>query len=763
MLLLARCCWPVLLLVFGLSTTLPLAAQETKQPGKLTIDRIFHDNEFQGESYGPVRWLSKHSGYTIKVPSAQHKGFFDIVRVDPATGKQEVLVPAGQLIPPDRSRPLAIEDYQWSKNEGLLLIYTNSQRVWRKNSRGDYWVYDLSSRTLRPLGKDAPPASLMYAHFSPDGRMVAYVRDRDLYVEELTSDRVVRLTQAESPDIINGAFDWVYEEEFGLYDGFRWSPDSKMIAFWQLDTRGVDDYFLVNHIAGLYQQLTRFKYPKTGRPNAACRVGVLTLSRQPGGDLQPKAPHWFKLPGDPREHYIARMDWVGNDRELVLQQLNRLQNTNTLFLADALTGNIEPILVERDRAWVDVHDDMHWLDRSKKFIWLSERSGWQQAYLAPRNGGALRTITPNGCDVMKVASVDENGGWLYYTASPENATQCYLHRVRLDGSQPQRLTPAEPKGWHSYDISPDCRWAIHTYSTFDLPAVVSLISLPDHQVVRILADNKKLHDKVKALERRPVEFFRVDIGNSVELDGWLLKPPDFDPAKKYPVLFHVYGEPAGQTVLDRWGDTKYLWHLLLAQQGYLVASVDNRGTPAPRGREWRKAIYRQIGILNANDQAAAARALLQRWSFADRQRVGVWGWSGGGSMSLNLIFRFPDLYHTALSIAPVTNQRYYDTIYQERYMGLPQDNPQGYRDGSPITHAHQLKGNLLLVHGTGDDNVHYACTEALIDELIAHNKQFTVMPYPNRTHAIREGRNTRRHLFTLLTRYLNQHLPAGGR
>ena len=274
-------------------------------------------------------------------------------------------------------------------------------------------------------------------------------------------------------------------------------------------------------------------------------------------------------------------------------------------------------------------------------------------------------------------------------------------------------------------------------------------------------DNGKLAEKMKALKLGKPEFFRVDIGDGVELDGWCMKPPDFDAQKRYPVLFHVYGEPAAQNVLDHWGSTTYLWHQYLTQQGYIVISVDNRGTPAPRGREWRKVVYRQVGILAPQEQAAAVKELEKKWAFLDPARVGIWGWSGGGSMSLNAIFRFPELYHTAMAVAPVGNQRYYDSIYQERYMGLPEDNVAGYRDGSPVTHAHNLKGHLLLVHGTGDDNVHYANTEAVIDELIAHNKQFQMMSYPDRTHAISEGVNTRRHLFTLLTRYLKQHLPAG--
>jgi dipeptidyl-peptidase-4 len=753
-------------------------AGEAQDAGRLTIDRIFHSAEFRPEPSGPLRWLSRQSAYTTKEPSERVKGFHDIVRTDPASGRREILVSAGQLIPPGAQAPLRIEDYHWSDNDGLLLIYTNSRRVWRKNTRGDYWVFDLSSRALQKLGGAAAPSTLMFARFSPDGSKVAYVRDRDLYVEDLATRKVTRLTTAGAATVINGTSDWVYEEEFDLRDGFRWSPDGSMIAFWQFDTAGVDDYYLVNNIGGLYQQLRRFKYPKVGRPNSACRIGVVRITDLPGLPEIPAELHvgragdvtWLDVVGDPREHYIPRMDWAGNSDEVVLQQLNRLQNTNTVLLArprgrqETLTSmQIRTLLTERDKAWVDVHDHLHWLDSGKQFTWLSERDGWRRLYVVSRSGGQARAVTPAGIDVIDVARADEKTGWVYYLASPQNAAQKYLHRVRLDGTDARQMSPAGQPGTHTYDVSPDARWAVHTFSTFDTPPTVNLIRLPEHTVVRPLAENKALHEKVKALKRRPVEFFRVDIGGGVALDGWCLKPPDFDAGKRYPVLFHVYGEPAGQTVLDRWGGSTYLWHLLLAQQGYLVMSVDNRGTPAPRGREWRRAVYRQVGILAPQEQAAAARAILKRWPFVDAGRVGVWGWSGGGSMSLNAIFRYPELYHTALAVAPVSNQRYYDTIYQERYMGLPGDNPAGYRDGSPITHAHRLKGNLLLVHGTADDNVHYANTEALVNELIAANKQFAMMAYPNRSHSIDEGANTRRHLFGLLTRYLQQHLPPGPR
>ena len=361
---------------------------------------------------------------------------------------------------------------------------------------------------------------------------------------------------------------------------------------------------------------------------------------------------------------------------------------------------------------------------------------------------------------MSVENIDEAGGWLYYIASPDDPKARYLYRTRLDGSGPaERLTPASQVGTHSYQISPGAEWAIHNYSSFGVPPVFDVVRFPEHSVARTLEDNEEIVERLAQLESPPVEFFRVDNGEGVPLDCWMLKPPDFDSTAVYPVLFYVYGEPWGQTVANSWGGPTYLWHLMLSQQGYIVASVDNRGIPAPRGREWRKGVYRKIGVHASADQAAAARVIGNR-PYVDESRIGIWGWSGGGSMSLNMIFRHSGLYNTAMAVAPVPDMRYYDTIYQERYMGLPSDNAADYRLGSPITFADQLEGNLLVVHGTGDDNVHYQGTEALINTLVAAGKQFTMMAYPNRSHGIYEGEGTTLHVYTLLTEYLMDKMPA---
>jgi dipeptidyl-peptidase-4 len=724
-------------------------------PALLTLERIFASGEFRERGLGAYKWSRRTASYfTLEAPQTGGKGR-ELVRNDTATGLKEIVVPGSAFIPEGHSEPLNVESFEFSADESRLLLYTNSRRVWRRNTRGDYWALEVATRQLRKLGGNAAPSTLMFAKFSPDGTRVAYVRENNIYVQDLRSMRIVALTRDGSSTLINGTSDWVNEEELSIRDAFRWSPDGRSIAFWQFDTSGVRQFHLINNTADTYPKITSFVYPKVGETNSATRLGLISAT---GGRVR-----WLEIPGDPRNHYIPHAEWSPDGKRLLVQQFNRLQNTNRVMLADAKSGAIRTVLTETDAAWLENENPAQWMDNGSKFLWLSERDGWRHAYLAGTDGRQFARITGGDFDVIQVEAMDEKNGWLYFSASPENPTQHYLYRARLGGGTPERLSPVAQPGWHTYDFSPDAQWAMHTYSTITNPPVVELVQLPGHKVVRVLADNQKLREKLATLRLPTAELLKVDIGDGVSLDAWCLKPPGLNPSAKYPLLIHVYGEPASQSVSDRWHGGSGLWHWMLAQQGYIVASIENRGTPVPRGRTWRKMAFRQVGILAAQDQAAGVQALLKLWPYADAGRVGVWGWSGGGSMSLNAIFRYPDLYSTAMAVAPNASQLLYDTIYQERYMGLPQDNAENYRLGSPITHASQLKGNLLLVHGTGDDNGHYQGTERLMNELIAHHKHFTVMPYPNRSHSISEGTNTVRHFYGTLTRYLHEHLAACAR
>ncbi|HYW74615.1 MAG TPA: S9 family peptidase, partial [Pyrinomonadaceae bacterium] len=672
----------------------------------MTLDRIFSSSEFRSETFGPARWLKDGSAYTTLEPSPANRAARDIIRYEAATGARSVLIAAASLVPNGAAEPLEIEDYDWSTDGRRLLIFTNSKPVWRQNTRGDYWVFDIAAKKLQQVDPNATPSTLMFAKLSPDGTRVGYVRENNLFVEDLAGKRTTQLTLDGTKQIINGTFDWVYEEELGLRDGWRWSPDGRSIAYWQLNTEGVPDYYLINDTDSLYPKIVTIQYPTAGETNSAGRVGVVSAD---GGPTR-----WLQVSGDPRNNYIARMNWAGNSDEIVLLQLNRRQNLLNVMIGDARSGQTKTILTEKDDAWVDARlDEIPWLADGKRFLWPSERDGWRHAYIASRAGGAPQLITRGEFDVISIEGVDEKAGWIYYIASPDNATQRYLYRTELSGNgKPERVSPVAQPGTHSYTISPDATWAFHNYSTISMPPVIDLVHLPDHRVVRSLAPNSGAIAAVKDLDVNNPEFVKADIGGGVTLDGWVIKPPHFDASRRYPVLIYVYGEPASQTVVDRWGSTRYLWHQMLAQQGYLVMSFDNRGTPAPRGRAWRKVVYRKIGVLAAEEQAAAAR-VVQSWPFVDPKRIAIWGWSGGGSMTLNQMFRYPDIYQVGMSVAPVTDQHFYDTIYQERYMGLPQDNEEDYRRGSPVTHAAGLAGKLLIVHGSGDDNVHYKGTEVL--------------------------------------------------
>ncbi|HEX9166354.1 MAG TPA: S9 family peptidase [Gemmatimonadales bacterium] len=737
----------------------PLAAQQT-DPSLLTVSRIFGTPEFRPESFGPAVWLDGAS-YTTVEDAASGPGR-DIVRYDAATGARTVLVTAASLTLPGRREPLAIDDYSWSAGQRHLLVFTNSKPVWRLNTRGDYWVLDRTSGALRQIGTFAQPSTLMYAKFSPDGTRVGYVVENNLYVEQLATGAVTQLTRDGSRTVINGNFDWVYEEELGLHDGWQWSPDGRRIAYWQLTADRVRDFFLLRNTDSLYSQVVPIQYPKAGEENSAARIGVV--------DAAGSETTWLRFEGDPRNHYLARMDWAASSDELLVQRLNRLQNANEVVLADARTGAVRTLFVDRDSAWVDVVDTQSfppgalglvWVDGGKYFTFVSERDGWRHAYLASRDGKEFRLLTPGAFDVLDVVGVDAAGGWLYYVASPDDPAQRYLWRTRLDGKgRAERLSPADRAGSNGYAPAPGFRYAFHTYSRLGLPTTTALVDLPRHRELRVLAGNAALKGRVAALRSGGHEFLQVAGADGAVLNAWLMKPADFDPAKRYPILFFVYGGPGSQTVMDAWGGSQYLWHLLLTQRGYLVASVDNRGTGA-RGSAFRKAIYRQLGVVETRDQIAAAREFA-KLPFVDASRMGIWGWSYGGFMSLNGLFQGSDVYRMAMAVAPVTHWKYYDNIYTERYNALPQENGVGYDLGSPLTYVKQLKGDLLLVHGSGDDNVHYQNSEALVNALVAANKPFTMMQYPDRNHSI-SGGMTSVHLRELMTRYLDEKLMGAPR
>jgi len=698
--------------------------------------------------------------------SSDGKGIFSLsknalVKTNVLTGDVDTIIGALALNKADLFKKM--DNYSWNEKTRQLLVFANTARVWRYNTKGDYWVFDDLSKKWHQLGKSRPAQTLMFTKLSPDGKKAAYVSEQNIYLEDLKTGAIKALTTDGNRRMINGTFDWVYEEEFACRDGFRWSPDGKKIAFWQVNAAGTKDFMMMDNTAGIYSKPIPVEYPKVGEAPSAVRIGVI--------DLASGKKTWMDIPGDQRQHYIPRMEWAGKD-EVIVQQLNRKQNESMLFLANAATGKAFSIHAEKDAAWIDIlpsiDDDYSyggwdWLDEGKSFLWVSEQDGWRHLYRMSRNGKESLLLTKGNFDVIEIAAVKEKEGYVYFYASPDNATQKYLFRTKLDGSaQPERITPKTQPGTHQYDISPVADIAYHSFSNHKVQYVTEAISLNTHLDNNGKSLVQEAVNKVSNLTS-PLEFFKVKTDEGVEMDGWMVKPENFDPSKKYPVVFFVYSEPAGANVIDRFGvGRNRLYAGDMRKDGYVYVTIDNRGTPVPKGREWRKSIYRKIGIVNIDDQAKAAKEVF-KMGFIDTSRVAVWGWSGGGSATLNLMFRYPEIYKTGISIAAVAFQLTYDNIYQERYMGLPQENREDFVKGSPITHAKNLRGNLLYIHGTGDDNVHYQNAELLQNELIKYNKQFQFMSYPNRSHSISEGEGTTKHLSTLYTNYLKQYCPPGGR
>jgi len=678
----------------------------------------------------------------------------------PSQNKVEV-VNANDLKPGVVASPLRVQSFSFSQDGSKLLIFTNSKRVWRRNTRGDYWVLDLRSKELKQLGKDRPESSLMFAKISPDGTKAAYVSERNIYVEDLATGQVKRLTDTNgTPKLINGTFDWVYEEEFNCRDGFRWSPDSKRIAYWQVDANKIRDYYMLNTTDSVYSQVMPVEYPKVGFPPSPVRIGVV--------GIDDGKTRWMKVPGDPAENYIVRMEWTPSAEEVILQQLNRKQNKSTIYLCNADMGNAKAIYTDTDDAWVSTFNEWlgsetgwYWLDGGKSFLWVSEKDGWRHLYRISTNGKKETLLTQGKYDVMNIALVDEKGGNLFFYASPLKSTQQYLYQVPLNGKGTLRLlSPAKMEGTHRYTVSPSGKYALWTFHNHFTQPMRAWVKLPDHQPLDGEEDLTKKYDP-SAAENSRVELFEITTEEGVTVDGWMVKPDDFDPEKRYPVVFYVYSYPGTHTVYDGWGlGRNSIYNGDLAEDGYIYISLDNRGSDLPKGRAWRKAIYRKVGQVNSRDQALAAKQIMQ-WPFVDTSRVAVWGWSGGGSTTLDLLFRYPEIYKVGISVAPLTNLLLYDNIYTERFMGLPSENMEDYIEGSATTHAKNLQGDLLLVHGTGDDNVHYQNAEVLINELVKHGKLFQMMAYPMRSHGIFEGEGTREHLRAMCTQFLRTHCPPG--
>ncbi|NMM47853.1 S9 family peptidase [Marinigracilibium pacificum] len=726
-------------------------SQESKL---LTLDRIYNSNEFSQDYQNPISWIENGDAYIILEYNDQNQN--ELIKYDSKKQTASPLLSATQLTPEGTSDPIYIEDFTMSEDESKILIFTNSSRVWRTNTKGDYWVYDLNTNKLTQIGSEFPESSLMFAKFSVDNQFVAYVMNFNLYMENFSTGEITQLTNDGTGDIINGTFDWAYEEEFGARDGFRWSPNTSYLAYWQLDASNVGSFNMINNTDSIYSKVIPVQYPKVGQDPSSAKIGILKTR---SGDTQ-----WVKLEGSTIQNYIPAIQWM-NENTLIIQQINRKQNHLKVWVYDLTNNTTRLVYEEKNDSWIDLqYPDVtasHWgdndlkiIDDGKSFIRLTE-DNWRNAYKINIYNGEKTMLSPGAYDVASFGGKSDK--LLYYLASPSSSSQRYLYTVDLKGNQKdKRLTPDSFEGINNYNISPNGKYAIHSHSSALSPTTVDFISLPDHKIIKQLITNEKYKEKLNSLAMPEVEFIKVTTDEGIEVDGRMIKPLNFDGSKQYPVIFHVYGEPWGQVATDNFVG---LWNIMLAQQGYIVIDIDPRGSPCLKGSEWRKSIYRNIGRKNINDLGKAAAEIV-KFPFIDAERVGVWGWSGGGSSTLNLMFRFPEVFKTGVAIAFVANQLTYDNIYQERYMGLPQENKEDFINGSPISHVEGLKGDLLLIHGTADDNVHYQNMELLVNELISKNKQFDMMSYPNRSHGIYEGKNTRRHLYTLITNYFNEKVPV---
>lgn len=731
-------CWIVLI-------PCGLAGQQGTDPSILTLERIFDSDEFEARTPDTGDWLPDGVGYMV----VEDEGTGIVIRDAPTGEVREVLASPAALTPVGADEPLRVAEVQRSAVRPVLLLRVRS---------GAWWLLEEGEGGLRPIG-EPDGTRIQLASLSPAGDRVAYVRDRDLYVEEVASAHVTRLTWDGSDTVVNAVGD-IYS---GMSRrGFEWSPDGTRIAFSQFLTDSVPQYHLVNYTDSLYPSISNFSYVKPGGTLPAARLGIIDLE---GGDME-----WVGLPGDPRNHYVQGYSWIPGSGDLLVSQLARPPRELRLFRVDGSNGSLHELVSERDDTWLDPRP-VHWLrpgemedvtasGPSSEFLWLSERNGWRQLFRVDAEDGDTALLTPGEFDVVSLEGVDHASGHVYFLASPGASAERYLFRVPLDGSGVmERVTPSGERGTHEYEVAPGARWAWRTHSTRDTPPVVDLIALPEHRSVRALEDNAEVARRMQELDVPPTEFFQVQIEEGVELDALVIRPAGFDPDLRYPVVVHVYGMPAGQTVLDRWRGPLHLFHQLLAQRGYVVLSVDNRGTPALKGRAWRRSIYLRHGVLPAQDQAAAVQALESRWRWMDPERTAIYGWSGGGNVSLNAILRHPDVFQVAMPGAGISDHRLYHAGFTERFLGLPSEHPDAYAETAPVRQVDNLRGDLLIIHGTGDPNVHFQNTEVLVNALIDARKRFTVAPYPNRPHGVPD----RYHLHDLYLSFLEARLPPGPR
>ncbi|HDS07691.1 MAG TPA: S9 family peptidase [Bacteroides sp.] len=714
-----------LVLLTGMSAM--LTGQQT---GQITLDDIYREGIFTPERLSGLSSMKDGLHYTIRSGSRIEKYSY-------LTGERtEVLFDADQSDRIDR-----FSGYSFDESEEKILIETNRERIYRRSYYADYWVYDRKEKTLRPVSETGRQ---QLGTISPDGSQVAFVRDNNLYVKDMNETEEMQITfDGEKNKIINGAPDWVYEEEFGFAQGFYWSPDGKKIAFYRFDEQRVREFHMT--IFGeLYPEAYRFKYPKAGEENSVVSIHVY--------DLESGTTRTMDT-GEETDLYLPRIKWTKDAEVLSIMRLNRLQNQLEILHADAATGESRVVYREENKYFISEASDntVTYLPDKKHFILISERDGYFHFYLYDFVNGVISPITSGPFDIDEFVGYDEKDGLLYYTSCEVSPLERHLYSIRLDGKRKKQLSLK--KGTNRADFSRSFEYYILTHSTANIPPEYTL-HRRDGTLIRVLEDNAAIRDTIRRYGFVESEFLTVSTESGQELNAWMMKPADFDPAKKYPLFIYVYGGPESQNVTDSWGG-RTAWFQMLVQQGYMVASVDNRGTNG-RGEEFRKATYMRLGELETIDQVEAA-GWFAKLDYVDEERIGIFGWSYGGFMTSLCMTKGDGLFRMGIAVAPVTSWRYYDTVYTERFMRTPQENPEGYDHNSPVHFAEGLQGKFLLIHGSGDDNVHFQNSMDFAEALVQADKQFEMQFYPNKAHGI-SGGNTTYHLYTRMTGFILENL-----
>ena len=639
------------------------------------------------------------------------------------------------------NKEFKFSDYSFSNDETKLLLITKRKGIYRHSFTAEYYIFDLKKKTLEPVSVNG---AQQLVTFSPDNSKVAFVRENNIYIKDLNSGNEIAITKdGKKNEIINGACDWVYEEEFAFTDAFKWSPDGKHIAFLKFNEADVQQYDL-EFYGELYPKIYKYKYPKAGEDNSIVSVHTYNLDN--------KSTKTMNI-GDNVDIYIPRIDWTTENNELAIQRLNRLQNEWDIIIANPETGNHTVLYSETNKYYIDITDNLIFTDDGKSFIFTSEASGFNHVYIGSKDLKTLKQLTKGDYDVESLLGVDQKNNKLYIKAAYSSPMNREIFEVNMKNGKLKKLSTKE--GWNDAVFSSNFKYFTNTNTTANSPHYISMNNAKGKELY-VLEDNARFKKLMKEYQFTDMTFFKIKTEKNVELNASMIKPKDFDPNKKYPVLMFVYGGPGSQTVKNSWGWFNYAWFQMLAQKGYIIVSVDNRGTGF-RGEEFKKMTYKQLGKYETEDQISAAK-YLANLDYVYGKRIGIFGWSYGGYMATLCMTKGADYFKTGIAVAPVTNWRYYDNIYTERFMQKPQDNATGYDENSPISHVAKLKGKYLLVHGVSDDNVHIQNSMDLITALVKENKQFEMQFYPNNDHGIHHGRNTRFHLYTRMTNFILKNL-----